>query len=156
MGATDFSAVAFGKTAEEAYHKAVDEALYERGHGGYTGTIAEKSGFHLFEPPKGLTYARAMKLIEEFTTRTYKIEGMEWAHDQAKAKREAKAARKWMEKLDPTLRSWLVKCHNVSEDKWGPAAAIKITGKEAQELRKREGMQRKKGDFYLFWGLASC
>ncbi len=45
MGACDFTAVAEGKTAEEAFRVAVDQAKWEHGHGGYTGTIAEKDEF---------------------------------------------------------------------------------------------------------------
>lgn len=33
------------KTAEEAFRAARQEAQYERGHSGYTGTIAEKDSF---------------------------------------------------------------------------------------------------------------
>jgi ABC-2 type transport system permease protein len=41
MGACDFSAYARGKTAAEAFRLAVQEAQYEHGHGGYTGTLAQ-------------------------------------------------------------------------------------------------------------------
>ena len=47
MGACTFSTRAFGKTAKEAFDKAVEDAKYMNGHGGYTGTIAEKSSFTL-------------------------------------------------------------------------------------------------------------
>ena len=43
MGATEFFTTSSGKTAQEAFRSAVEEAQYEYGHGGYTGTIAEKS-----------------------------------------------------------------------------------------------------------------
>jgi hypothetical protein len=42
MGASDFCTTAKGKTAREAFRNAVEDARYEYGHGGYTGTIAEK------------------------------------------------------------------------------------------------------------------
>jgi len=45
MGACDFYDVVEGKTAQEAFQKAVEEARYESGQGGYTGTIAEKGGY---------------------------------------------------------------------------------------------------------------
>ena len=47
MGATVFSCSAKGKDANEAFSVACSEALYEYGHGGYTGSIAEKSSFRL-------------------------------------------------------------------------------------------------------------
>jgi hypothetical protein len=45
MGACDFVTRSRGNTAEEAFHSAVDRARHEHGHGGYTGTIAEKHSF---------------------------------------------------------------------------------------------------------------
>lgn len=48
MGACEFSATAYGKDAKEAFGRAVDQAEYDHGHSGYTGTIAEKREFHCF------------------------------------------------------------------------------------------------------------
>lgn len=45
MGASTFYTRASGKTAKEAFQAARDNAFWERGHGGYTGTIAEKTSF---------------------------------------------------------------------------------------------------------------
>ena len=53
MGATSFSTVMRGDTLDEAYRKATEDARYWNGHGGYTGTIAEKSGCILFDVPFG-------------------------------------------------------------------------------------------------------
>lgn len=47
MGASQFTATASGPSAGEAFRDAVDLAKYEYGHGGYTGTIAEKDSFVL-------------------------------------------------------------------------------------------------------------
>jgi hypothetical protein len=51
MGAVNFYCEAEGKTLSEAFRSAVDEAYYEYGHRGYTGTIAEKSGVTLIDIP---------------------------------------------------------------------------------------------------------
>jgi len=51
MGGCSFSVVVEGWSAESAFDEAVKSAQYEYGHGGYTGTIAEKSGFRLLHPP---------------------------------------------------------------------------------------------------------
>lgn len=53
MGASDFSVVSKGKTAKEAFNNAVDDARHESGHGGYTGTIGEKSAFTVLSVPMG-------------------------------------------------------------------------------------------------------
>lgn len=41
MGASEFMTTAKGRTAEEAFRAAREEALYEHGHGGYTGSVGE-------------------------------------------------------------------------------------------------------------------
>lgn len=43
MGAQDFSVRVKAKSAAEAFKSARDAVLYEHGHGGYSGTIAEKT-----------------------------------------------------------------------------------------------------------------
>jgi hypothetical protein len=63
MGATIFKDVVEAATAEEAFDKAQAEAFWMSGHGGYTGTIAEKPGYVEFPLPKGVTadeFARAL------------------------------------------------------------------------------------------------
>lgn len=45
MGASDFWTRVLGETAQEAFNKAVEQAQYDHGHSGYTGTIAEKDCF---------------------------------------------------------------------------------------------------------------
>ena len=45
MGAHTFYTRARGTDAESAFRSAVEDAQYHHGHGGYTGTIAEKTSF---------------------------------------------------------------------------------------------------------------
>ena len=44
MGATTFLVTAAAATISDAYPDAVADAHHRCGHGGYSGTIAEKSG----------------------------------------------------------------------------------------------------------------
>ncbi|MDI6814330.1 MAG: hypothetical protein QMD10_12490 [Desulfitobacteriaceae bacterium] len=53
MGATTFWVTETGFTPKEAFKKAVDKARYMYGHGGYTGTIAEKDSFVMINVPQG-------------------------------------------------------------------------------------------------------
>ena len=53
MGSESFTHQAEGKTAKEAFNKAREEAFYDHGHSGYTGTIAEKESFVMIKLPKG-------------------------------------------------------------------------------------------------------
>lgn len=47
MGAERFDQFQKGTDAKKAFSDAVDRAAWEYGHGGYTGTIAEKPGFEM-------------------------------------------------------------------------------------------------------------
>lgn len=70
MGASTFYARAQGKSAKEAFKSAVDEARHERGHGGYTGSIAEKRSFIMITLPAGeKPYEYANKLIDKGDSR---------------------------------------------------------------------------------------
>ena len=53
MGASVFTHIAHGKSAKEAFSNARQDALYNHGHGGYTGTIAEKDSFVTINVPAG-------------------------------------------------------------------------------------------------------
>lgn len=54
MGATTFETRGKGKTAEAAFKALREEALHMYGHGGYTGTIAEKDRFVEVTIPKAI------------------------------------------------------------------------------------------------------
>ena len=61
MGAEEYEnrVVGFG-TAREAFDYITKETRYLKGHGGYTGTIAEKGSFEMIKVPDGedpITYA---------------------------------------------------------------------------------------------------
>lgn len=53
MGAASFTQVGKGETASLAFAYAREEAQFDHGHSGYTGTIAEKSNFILIPLPDG-------------------------------------------------------------------------------------------------------
>ena len=68
MGATTFFTIQAGSTAKEAFAAARERALHEHGHGGCTGTIAEKDSFLLVDPqvsPRAEALARVQKLVLE-------------------------------------------------------------------------------------------
>lgn len=67
MGADTFTTYAPGADPKTAFTKATDEAAYEHGHGGYTGTIAEKGSYTVIAQtpvPQAEAYAMAARLIE--------------------------------------------------------------------------------------------
>jgi hypothetical protein len=70
LGATTFFTIGKGKNATEAFDNAYREAAYESGHGGYTGTIAEKHGFVCYQLPKGMT---AHDLFDALSASSYEV-----------------------------------------------------------------------------------
>jgi hypothetical protein len=60
MGANEFTCRATGKTANDAFAAAKEEARYESGHGGYSGTVAEKSSFKMAHLRAGETPSQAV------------------------------------------------------------------------------------------------
>jgi hypothetical protein len=101
MGANTFCTVANGDNAEKAFFGAVESACYEHGHGGYTGTIAEK---HEYVSLQDLLPADIVPTFAECTT-----DEMIW--------RRIHAVEHYIEKYD--LHS-----HERCNDKWGPAGYI--------------------------------
>lgn len=66
MGATPFMTLSSGKDANTAFRNAVESALYDCGHGGYSGTIAEKDFFVRIELPQGASPQKeANRLIDD-------------------------------------------------------------------------------------------
>ncbi len=59
MGAEAFIIKSHGKTAKEAFKLAVETALYDRGHSGYTGSIAEKDKFIMISNEEFESYVDA-------------------------------------------------------------------------------------------------
>ena len=70
MGASPFITESTGKDAEDAFHKAVEDALYDFGHNGYTGTIAEKNTFVILPlPENSKPYREANRLLDKGDSR---------------------------------------------------------------------------------------
>ena len=103
MGATNFETVSLGKDAGDAFRSAVADARHEYGHGGYTGTIAEKDGFTVFGLPAGVTARELMGWVEKAC---YSImpEGLPAEH-----------------------RALVMEMAGVYNDKWGPAVCLELS-----------------------------
>lgn len=68
MGAQTFMNYQAGANVADAFTQAADDAAYENGHGGYTGSLAEKHSFVIIAPtPLTRAEARvaARKLIND-------------------------------------------------------------------------------------------
>lgn len=104
MGAQEFTTVGRGKTAQEAFDAAVHAAQWEHGHGGYSGTIAEKHEFEEVVLPEGVP-------IQKFIDAA-----MIAGYDEAEPVPE---------ELKPH-EALVRKAGKIADDKWGPACAIRV------------------------------
>lgn len=98
MGGEAFRDTVTGKTAQAAFDATREQALYDFGHAGYTGTIGEKTEFVVCECPEGMAVGVFVRLIESYKPDLAMLSG-----DQAEA---VKTAMK------------------VFNDKWGPAVCV--------------------------------
>jgi hypothetical protein len=110
MGASNFEQIEFGKTVDEAYRNACDEAVWDNGHDAYNGTISTTRGFIVI-PRRG---RKVYNIINEI-----------------------------LDDDDSRIQ------------KWGPAGAIILTGKDAKEYRERHHLVGKKGVVVMFFGWAA-
>ena len=163
MGATNFATIAFGKDAAEAFRTAQERSLHEHGHNGYTGTIAEKSGFTLARPcPMRVDSDRAYRFIQAADQLGYEtadakrnVEDARTKTARTKAEREQRAAERRFNKAVPAkAREWAKSYADAYSDKYGPAVAIEITDAASKRLRKSHSLKYGRGRFYLFFGLA--
>jgi hypothetical protein len=96
MGAQQFWALGRGANASKAFSAAVDAARHAHGHGGYTGSIAEKSD--------GFTVIRAPA-----------VEAIHVDDRRGRMTAARRLADEMFEADDPRI-----------DDKWGPAGCIDI------------------------------
>lgn len=140
MGAQQFEQVGFGKTAKEAFTKAREQAAWEYGHGGYTGTLAEKYESVVVRRPKGssleaMDVAARLARMAPYDGRTVRQEAEKHFPDA------------W---VDEAVRVW-----PTYDDKWGPAVQVPMSPSEEREYRQRRGLEGRHGTGYVFCGWAS-
>lgn len=140
MGAAEFETWSLGKTVQEAFTRARDDALYWYGHGGYTGTIAEKDGYVLVGK---LTSQQAGHLDRYL--RFYE----QW--DQRTDGRKGRAPKGIPASVLPMIQ----RAYQHWNDKWGPAVAFEVTGSMVSSFKLRSGKKGSHDKLFLFCGLAS-
>lgn len=104
MGAQPFATKQRAKTIAAAFQNARTIALHTYGHGGYTGTIAEKGDF------------TELKVPNELTADAFVERAMNWGHVPCLTTFSADAERT------------IEQASKIADDKWGPAVAIEIPG----------------------------
>ena len=66
MGATTFYNQAKGTSPKAVFKQEREEAQWEYGHGGYSGTIAEKSGFSMSRKPSDIDADEWIEMVDGF------------------------------------------------------------------------------------------
>jgi hypothetical protein len=152
MGATTFTTVAAGKTAVDAYHAAVKDAHYWHGHGGYSGTIAEKSGCVEYTLPARITGEKFVATVWNALDEKWQAEGAKYENKPAPKTPNLATLEKWFGKRDAA------RILEDANDKWGPAVVVRLGKTEgAVHIPKTPTGKCKAGySAYLFFGLASC
>lgn len=107
MGATTFQTEGKGTTVEDAFLAAREHEAYLHGHGGYTGTLAEKDSYYEAQLPEGVTVAEFIRALMDSGDRFERGEFV-------KGDRPKWAPPEW----DALAQAY--------DDKWGPCVAVKV------------------------------
>lgn len=137
MGAEVFEVESGGKDLNEAFTRAVDNATYDWGHSGYTGTIAEKPGVYLIPTPAGVLAREVKRTVED-------AQGFDYKEDWAEGEKVAEAFAQVVKWYGEDEASKIVK---KSDDKWDDAIAIELTD---EDIIPKDGER-----WFLFFGWAS-
>ena len=129
MGAVNFFQIAIGKDADTAFRTAKGEAQYDFGHAGYTGTIAEKHSFIIYDAPPNMSAFKYAEMIENGNCNLFKI--------------------------DPMYADTLKRAIDCFDDKWGASVCIPLIGKELKEYKQAHGLEKTRKKVFIFCGMAS-
>ena len=110
MGASEYMNVGKGKTAKVAFDKVAENARWNHGHGGYSGTIAEKYSMVEFQRPKGMRRATVIQAVRDLGRIGFDDDG-----NPKTAKVQAKY---------PKLP--IAKMFEIYDDKWGASLGIEL------------------------------
>jgi len=175
MGAADFTTIAVGKTPGLAFNAAIEDALYDYGHAGYTGTIAEKGGdgFVMFaikprtnplDVRSKLWDAQVALSYEQDPTSEYvrkpkaaERNALSWLRERvslAPVKRENRYGSDFGYSSRP--RDAAASLIEAADAKWGACACIEITGARAAKIKAERGRKGTHDKVFLFFGTASC
>jgi hypothetical protein len=167
MGATTFEVYSTGRDPDSAFREARDQALYDFGHAGYTGSIAEKGSFRMVKIPAGVrcTPKKFLELlhdVEDFQSLAYLRSDLQWAKNAADKRRreslikkeERRQASFWRKNI--ALKATLEHAEEIYGDKWGPCIALEVKGAQAVTIKKRNGRAGTHDRVFVFAGWASC
>lgn len=167
MGATTFETYGMGRDVDSAFRAARDHAFYMHGHGGYTGTLAEKGSYQVVRIPAGVRCSPKKFLdllyeMEDFVSVGYLRGDLKWCKTAAEKralesqikKEERKQASFWRKNI--ALKATLEHAAITYQDKWGACLAIQVGGAQAVGIKREAGRAGTRDQVWLFCGWASC
>ncbi len=157
MGADLFDTETTGKDFDEAFQRAVDNAFYDYGHAGYTGSICEKPGAYLIPTPKGTKAYDVMRVIVDAQGWDEPLRmnpsNPEFAERQKKHHEQTAVAFKQVVKWFGHDEA--EKIVTMSDDKWADAVGIELNVGEQGRI-PLDGFRGRSVRRFLFFGWASC
>jgi len=150
MGAASFQTTYVARDAATAFANAASDARFEHGHGGYTGTLAEKDGFLA---PIALP---ARWKVQDFVDAVMRAEIIADPESVYGGYKPTAKERALLARLVRDLPSWRRIVDAATGDKWGPAVCVEVTGSQAATIKKQQGRAGTRDRVYVFFGLASC
>lgn len=103
MGSSTYVVTGRGKDVNDAFRSAIEQARWQEGHSGYSGTIAEKSDVVLFEVPKGMTPGQVAQ----------------WSLDSEPYRLS--------DEVPTPFRPFISSVVRRVDDKYGPSGAVRLT-----------------------------
>lgn len=145
MGASEFYGIHVGPDPRSTFSRAVDEAAWENGHGGYSGSLAEKHDYVVLTLPDLPAGVTPYDLVE--TCLNYG----DFTSFQLYRKPRGEDGKVVEVSIPPTLASQMKRISEAVDDKWGPAGLIDVTDTPSGQGAVGESGQRA----YLIFGWAS-
>lgn len=148
MGAASFCNYLVGKDLDKTFMAVTREARYMDGHGGYTGTIAEKYDYiNVGTMPPRLTVDRLVNLIWDYE---------QWLSQKEDYERGVGGVRKSGKNPVPNhLQAFVEKVAGPYGDKWGPAVVIELDGTQKSRVKERYGRKGTQDRVWVAIGMAS-
>lgn len=169
MGACGYETIGWGKTLQDAYRHACEQAATENGHQhGYSGDIQTSCGVTELRLPKGMSTSKAITALyarqradwDEQTAQSARADAHRWpdyAGQAMKLAREAERSRaRELKKVPEAYQSMFARAAVAIENKCGPALAIELKGKALQDAKAAHPELPRGTRGWIFIGTAAC
>jgi hypothetical protein len=164
MGAWLDEGYGMGRTMLRAWDACHEQKVYDHGHAGYSGTLAEKgAAVSCGRVPPRLTaddWDRLAENYDDWKRQGYWMDSVPDGEDEygnpkrrsVKRRRDPRPKSLRTTAYDVMLRKWW---QYRDGDKWDPCAAIRLNVKEEREFKRRNGRAGTRDQVWYFAGNCS-